>query len=85
MRKATAMNAAPSRIQLVKVTSSGATAQGYITINTAASSVMVVLSPTATAALPAIGPWHTLWMDPGLPDQTKELTGPFFCQPAPAP
>lgn len=74
-----------STTPLVKVTSTAATAQGYITVTTATSSVQVVLSPTATAGLPAIGPWHTLWMDPGLADQWKALTGPFFCQAVPAP
>lgn len=70
---------------LAKITSTGATAQGYITVSTATSSVQVVLSPTATAGIPPIGPWHALWMDPGLPDATTVVHGPFYCQATVAP
>ncbi|MGW3196328.1 hypothetical protein ACWDBD_17415 [Streptomyces sp. NPDC001118] len=74
-----------SATPLAKVTSSSATAQGYITVTTVTSTVQVVLSPTATTGIPATGPWHWLWMDPGLADQTEVLSGPFYCQFAAAP
>lgn len=69
---------------VAKVSSSGATAQGYITVTAATSSLQVVLSPTATAGIPPTGAWHSLVMDPG-PAQSLQLSGPFYCQPAPAP
>lgn len=70
---------------LAKVTGAGATVQGYITISAATSSVQVVLSPTATASIPPMGPWYALWMDPGLADATTVVHGPFYCQATAAP
>ncbi|NUR02468.1 MAG: hypothetical protein HOY79_39825 [Streptomyces sp.] len=81
--RASATDTSPT--PLAKVTSNGATAQGYITVTAASSTVQVVLMPTATASIPATGPWHALWMDSGLADQTELLYGPFYCQPAPTP
>lgn len=81
--RASATDTSPT--PLAKVSSSAATAQGYITVTTATSSVQVVLSPTTTAGIPSAGPWHALWMDPGLADQTEILYGPFYCQAAPTP
>lgn len=81
--RASATDTSPT--PLAKVTSGGATAQGYININTAASTVQVVLSPTTTASIPSTGAWHALWMDAGLADQTEILYGPFYCQTAPTP
>lgn len=81
--RASATDTSPT--PLAKVTSTSATAQGYITVTTATSTVQVVLSPTATAGIPATGAWHDLWMDPGLPDATVPLSGPFYCQAVPSP
>jgi hypothetical protein len=80
--RASATDTSPT--PLVKVTSTGATSQGSVTVTTAGSTVQVVLAPTATAGIPATGAWHSLWMDPGLSDATVVLSGPFFCQTAPA-
>ncbi|MER6350657.1 hypothetical protein ABT186_02075 [Streptomyces sp. NPDC001634] len=65
---------------LVAVKSTGATAQGYITVTTGTSQVQVVLSPTATALLGQSAYPYSLWMDPGLPDATDLVVGLFFCQ-----
>ncbi|NUQ95272.1 MAG: hypothetical protein HOY79_01475 [Streptomyces sp.] len=81
--RASATDTSPT--PLAKVTSSSATAAGYITVSTATSSLQVVLSPTATSGIPPTGSWHSLWLDPGLPDATLHLSGPFYCQAAPAP
>ena len=81
--RASATDASPT--PLIKVSSSGATSQGYITVTPDSSSLQVVLSPTATAAIPSSGCWHGLWMDPGLSDATVIVTGPFFCQAAATP
>lgn len=63
---------------LVKVVSTGATAQGYITVNTTASTVQVVLSPTATTLLGQGARPYMLWMDPGLSDQLAVVEGTFY-------
>lgn len=81
--RASATDTSPT--PLAKVTSSAATAAGYITATAATSSLQVVLSPTATAGIPPTGSWHSLVMDPGLPDQSVVLSGPFYCQTAPTP
>lgn len=63
---------------MVAVNSTASTAQGYITVTTATSTVQVVLSPTATALLGQGARPYTLWMDPGLPDATALVDGICF-------
>lgn len=62
---------------LVKLTSA-ATGQGYLTVDTVTATVQVILSPSATLALGAGCRPFALWMDPGLPDQTCLVEGPFY-------
>lgn len=68
---------------LVKVTAA-ATAQGYLTVNTVAATVQVVLTPAATVLLGASCRPFALWMDPGQPDQTCLVEGPFYSRLVPA-
>lgn len=71
---------------LVKVTSTGATAQGSVTVDTTASTVAAVVQPAGTALLTGGGPWaYALWMNPGQADATALLTGTLTPTPAPAP
>lgn len=74
--RSTISDAAPS--PLVSVSSQVATAQGYITVNVNNSSLLVVLSPTATALLGRGARPYALWMDPGLVTATDLVTGTFF-------
>lgn len=62
---------------LVKVTST-ATAQGYLTVDTATATVQVVLTPAATTLLGAGCRPFALWMDSGLPDAVCLVEGPFY-------
>ncbi|MFB6805471.1 hypothetical protein [Streptomyces sp. NPDC056387] len=62
---------------LVKVTAT-ATAQGYLTVDTVAATVQVVLTPAATTLLGTGCRPFALWMDPGQPDQTCLVEGPFY-------
>lgn len=71
---------------IARITSTAATASGYITVNAAAGTVLAVLSPTATAAL-APGETYALalWADPGLSDATTWVSGLFTATPVAAP
>ncbi|MCY0917044.1 hypothetical protein OS965_02485 [Streptomyces sp. H27-G5] len=62
---------------LVKVTAA-ATVQGYLTVDAVASTVQVVISPTATQLLDTGCRPFALWMDAGLPGQTCLVEGPFY-------
>lgn len=62
-----------------------ATVQGYVTVDTVSAVVQVVLSPTATASLGTGCRPFALWMDPGLPDQTCLVEGPFYSRLASSP
>lgn len=65
----------------VKVTSSGATGQGYITIT--GNKVTAVLSPTSTTLLGA-GSWpYALWLNPGV-TQVPEIEGFLTLRPVAA-
>lgn len=64
---------------LIAVNSTMATAQGYITVTPATSTILVVLSPTATALLGQSTDSYSLWMDPGQADATNLVTGTFYC------
>lgn len=75
--RSTTVDAAPS--PLVKVTSTP-TVQGYITVDTTAATVQVVLTPTATALLGKGSRPFALWMDPGRPQQTCLVEGRFNSQ-----
>lgn len=68
---------------LVTVTTA-ATAQGYLTVNTVAATVQVVLAPAATTLLGIGCRPFALWMNPGLPDQTCIVEGPFYSRLVPA-
>jgi hypothetical protein len=62
---------------LVSVSSTGASAQGSITVDTVTSTVQVVLTPAATALLGRGTRPYALWMNPGLADATDLVTGTF--------
>jgi hypothetical protein len=69
-----------------RVSSTGATASGYITVTPSAGTVMVVLSPTATGALtPGQNYALALWADPGLSDATVWVEGIFTAKAVAAP
>lgn len=59
----------------ISVNSTTAGAQGYITVTLATSSILVVLSPTATALLGQSNRPYALWMDPGQTDATPVVVG----------
>ncbi|MFG2412286.1 hypothetical protein [Streptomyces goshikiensis] len=69
---------------MVEVTTT-ATVQGYLTVDTVASTVQVVLSPTATLSLGTGCRPFALWMDPGLAGQACLVEGPFFSRLVTAP
>jgi hypothetical protein len=70
----------------VSIDSTAANGQGSITITTSTSTVLVVVNPSAVTALAAAGGGvYTLWMDPGLADQTGLVTGAFYVQQIPQP
>lgn len=69
----------------VKVTET-AGASGYITADPVARTVMVVLSPTATATLNAGATYAlALWSDVDLPDEKTWVRGTFTALPVAAP
>lgn len=70
---------------LVSVNSSGPTSMGSITVNTAASSVFVSLTPAATTLLGQGAHPYALWMDPGLTTATDLVIGTFNSALAAAP
>lgn len=59
----------------IAVNSTTATSQGYITVTLATSSILVVLSPTATSLLGQSSRPYALWMDPGDTDATAVVVG----------
>ncbi|MFD8142502.1 hypothetical protein [Streptomyces sp. NPDC059708] len=61
------------------------TSQGYLTVNTATAVVQVVLTPAATTLLGTGCRPFALWMDPGLPNQTCLVVGPFYSRLASSP
>lgn len=64
------------------INSSGATSQGYITVTTATSTVLCVLTPAATAALTPGSVYDlALIMNPDLPDQEAMVRGLFTASP----
>ncbi|WP_152626477.1 hypothetical protein [Streptacidiphilus carbonis] len=69
---------------MVTVTSTQATAQGYITVTAATSTILVVLSPTATALLAGNAYPYDLWMNPGGPTAMVWVRGVVFSELAPA-
>jgi hypothetical protein len=70
----------------VMVNSTSSTASGTIIVNTAASTVQVILTPVATAVLVQVTPWvYALWMDPGLSDAVPLVEGSFVTSPVAAP
>ncbi|MHA6764699.1 hypothetical protein [Streptacidiphilus sp. PAMC 29251] len=71
---------------ITRISSTSATASGYITVDTAARTVMAVLSATATASL-APGETYALalWADPSLSDATTWVRGLFTATPVAAP
>jgi hypothetical protein len=70
---------------LVSVNSSGPTSMGSITVDTAASSVFVSLTPAATTLLGQGARPYALWMDPGLVTATDLVIGTFNSALAAAP
>ncbi|MER6778485.1 MULTISPECIES: hypothetical protein [unclassified Streptomyces] len=62
---------------LVAVTAT-ATAQGYLTVDTLTATIQVVLTPAATTLLGTGCRPFALWMDPGQPDATCLVEGPFY-------
>lgn len=67
------------------VTSTTANTYGHMVIDTAAATVQVVLSPTATTAVPTGGKPFALWMDQGATDATCLVAGTFFANPVAQP
>ena len=63
---------------MVAVNSTAATAQGYMTVDLDASTVQVVLSPTATALLGQSASAYALWLDQGQADATALVVGTAF-------
>ena len=70
---------------LFSFTSTVGNAFGYMVVNTASSTVQVVVTPTATRAITEGGALFALWMDQGLPDAVAMVTGTFYTQPVPQP
>lgn len=70
---------------LVSVNSGGPTSMGSITVDTAASSVLVSLTPAATTLLGQGARPYALWMDPGLTTATDLVIGTFNSALAAAP
>ena len=70
---------------LVSVNSIESNSQGYITATVETATLMVVLSPTATALLGQGTFPYALWMNPGTSAQTDLVTGTSFCQLVPLP
>lgn len=69
-----------------KISSTAATASGYITVTPSTGTVLAVLSPTATGSL-APGETYALalWSDVGLPTQLVWVRGLFTATPVAAP
>ena len=65
---------------LVAVNSTASSAQGYITVTVDTATLLVVLSPTATALLGQGSNPYALWMDPGDSDATALVVGTCFSQ-----
>lgn len=64
---------------MVSVNSTASSAQGYITVTVETATLLVVLSPTATALLgQSVNP-YSLWMNPGTSSQTDLVQGASFC------
>jgi hypothetical protein len=82
VRPSTSDTAEPALISVNSVESSS---QGYITVTVETATIMVVLSPTATALLGQSADPYALWMNPGTPSQTDLVTGTSFCQLVPLP
>jgi len=70
---------------LVSVNSTAATVQGYITVTVATATLLVVLSPTATALLGQSSYPYSLWMNPFTPGATDLVTGTSYCTLVPLP
>lgn len=70
---------------LVAVSSAASTVQGYITVTVATATLLVVLSPTATALLGQSAFPYALWMNPGTASATDLVTGTSFCTLVPLP
>jgi hypothetical protein len=70
---------------LVSVNSVESNSQGFITVTVETATLMVVLSPTATALMGQSAYPYALWMNPGLSSQTDLVTGTSFCQLVPLP
>lgn len=70
---------------LVSVNSTASTVQGYITVTTGTSTLLVVLSPTATSLLGQNSYPYSLWMNPGTSSATDLVTGTSFCTLVPLP
>lgn len=70
---------------LVSVNSTAATTQGYITVTIATATLLVVLSPAATALLGQNAYPYAFWMNPGTPSATDLVVGTSFCVLVPLP
>ena len=70
---------------LVTVNSTAASAQGYITVTVATATLLVVLSPAATALLGQNAFPYSLWMNPGTTSATDLVAGTSFCVLVPLP
>lgn len=76
IRPNVADTASPALVQVTTTVS----AQGYITVDTATATVMVVLNPAATAPLGKNSRPFTLWSNPGTTTATAWVEGRFNTQ-----
>ena len=77
------VNVVSSKV-LVSVSSAAPTSNGYITVDTEASTVQVVLTAAGVGLVSSGGP-YALWMDYGQEDATALVAGTFFVQQVAAP
>lgn len=71
-------NSADAAMPPLVVVTATATAQGYLTVDIVTATIQVVLTPAATTLLATGCRPFALWMDPGQPDSTCLVEGPFY-------
>lgn len=76
IRPAVTDTASPALVQVTTTVN----AQGYITVNTATATVMVVLNPAATALLQKGARPYALWSNPGTTTAVAWVEGMFNSQ-----
>lgn len=69
-----------STAPLFSVSSTASTSSGTILVTAGTSTVQVIVNSAAMALLTQASYYYTLWMDPGLADQTAQVNGTLFAQ-----